>query len=495
MEVVDPARPHLGIVDTTLRDAHQCLWATRMTTAMMLPIASRMDEIGFAAIDLMGAVTFDVCVRYLRENPWERIRLMRQAVERTPLNALVRSRSLVSFDLLADDVIELWVRRLAANGIRRITAFDGLHELDNLKPAIRAARAEGLGVVGCLVYALSPVHTDALYAAKARGLLGLGVDAVMLKDPGGLLTPDRVRTLIPAVRAALGGTPLELHSHCPTGLGPEVYLEALPLGVDLVHTAISPLAHGPSQPPTEYIVKHAPRLRRRTTLDAAGLAAMAEHFRRVATEAGKPLGQPAEYDPFHYEHQIPGGMITNLAAQLAQLGIADRLDEVLREVARVREELGYLIMVTPFSQLVGTQAVLNILGGERYRVIPDEVVKYAFGHYGQPAAPIAPGVMDRIASSPAARHLREPAPLPPAVPRLRAAFGAAISDDELLLRIMFPDEAVTTMLAAGPIRRELPDPGRPLVDLVAALAARADVRHVDLHGDGLALSLTLGVRP
>jgi oxaloacetate decarboxylase alpha subunit len=492
VEVAGPARPDLGIVDTPLRDAHQCLWATRMTTAMMLPIASRMDGIGFAAIDLMGAVTFDVCVRYLRENPWERIRLMRQAVERTPLNALVRSRSLVSFDLMPDDVIELWVRRLAANGIRRITAFDGLHELDNVKPAIRAARAEGLGVVGCLVYALSPVHTDALYATKARGLLDLGVDAVMLKDPGGLLTADRVRTLVPAVRAILGSTPLELHSHCPTGLGPEVYLEALPLGVDLVHTAISPLAHGPSQPPTEYVVKHAPRLGRQTALDPAGLTAMADHFRQVAIQAGKPLGQPAEYDPFHYEHQIPGGMITNLSAQLAQLGIAERLDEVLQEVARVREELGYLIMVTPFSQLVGTQAVLNVLSGERYRLIPDEVVKYAFGHYGRPAAPIAPAVMDRIAASPAARHLREPAPLPLAVPRLRTAFGGSISDDELLLRIMFPDEAVAAMLAAGPIPLELPATRQPLVDLVEALATRPDVTSVHLSGGGLRLSLRVG---
>jgi oxaloacetate decarboxylase alpha subunit len=492
MEVAARARPDLGVVDTTLRDAHQCLWATRMTTAMMLPIAPRMDEIGFAAIDLMGAVTFDVCVRYLRENPWERIRLMRQAVRRTPLNALVRSRSLISFDLMADDVIALWVRRLAANGIRRITAFDGLHELDNLKPALRAARAEGLGVVGCLVYALSPIHTDALYADKARGLLDLSVDAVMLKDPGGLLTPDRVRTLVPAVRAVLGSTPLELHSHCPTGLGPEVYLEALPLGVDLVHTAISPLAHGPSQPPTEYVVKHAPRLGRRAALDPSGLAEMAAHFRRVATGAGKPLGQPAEYDPVHYEHQVPGGMITNLAAQLAQLGIADRLAEVLEEIARVRQELGYLIMVTPFSQLVGTQAVLNVLGGERYRIVPNEVVKYAFGHYGEPAAPIVPNVMDRIAASPAARQLREPQPLPPAVPRLRAAFGGSITDDELLLRIMFPDAAIAAMLAAGPIPLELPDRRRPLVDLVKALASRTDVSAVHLYGGGLTSSMTAG---
>jgi oxaloacetate decarboxylase alpha subunit len=387
------------------------------------------------------------------------------------------------------------VRRLAANGIRRITAFDGLHELRNLEPAVRAARAEGLHVVGCLVYALSPVHTDALYAATARGLLDLGVDAVMLKDPGGLLTPERVRTLVPAVRAVLGATPLELHSHCPTGLGPEVYLEALPLGVDIVHTAISPLAHGPSQPPTEYMAKHAPRLGRRTALDPAGLAEMATHFRRVAAQAGKPLGEPAEYDPFHYQHQVPGGMITNLTAQLAQLRMEHQLDQVLEEIARVRQELGHLIMVTPFSQLVGTQAVLNVLSDERYRLIPNEVVKYAFGHYGQPAAPIDAPVMDRIAGSPAARHLRDPEPLPPAVPRLRAAFGGSISDDELLLRIMFPAEAVTNMLAAGPMPRGLPQARQPLVDLVEALAARSDVKSIHLFGSDLVVSSQAGTRP
>jgi oxaloacetate decarboxylase alpha subunit len=482
----------LGFVDTTLRDAHQCLWATRMTSAMMLPIAPRMDTIGFAAIDLMGAVTFDVCVRYLREDPWERIRLMRQAVPRTPLNALVRSRSLISFDLVPEDVIELWVRRLARNGIRRITAFDGLHELGNLEPAVRAARSEGLTVVGCLVYAASPVHTDALYALKARGLCALGVDAVMLKDPGGLLTPERVRTLVPAVREAIGPTSLELHSHCVTGLGPQVYLEALPLGVDVVHTAIAPLAHGPSQPPTEYVVRHAPRVGRQVGLDPAGLAEMADHFRRVAILAGKPLGAVAEHDPFHYEHQVPGGMMSNLRAQLAQLGIEHRLDEVLAEVARVRQELGYLIMVTPFSQLVGTQAMLNVVSGERYRTLPNEVIKYAFGHYGTPAAPIDPEVMDRIARAPAARGLRTPGPLSPALPRLRAALGRAVSEDELLLRAMFPDEQVSAMLAAGPAPRDLPGARRPLVELCRGLAARRDVTYVDLRGDGFALTMRMG---
>lgn len=485
----------LNFIDTTLRDAHQCLWATRMTTAMMLPIAPQMDRIGFEAIDLMGAVTFDVCVRYLRENPWERIRLLRQAIEETPLNALVRSRSLVSFDLVPDDVIELWIRRLAANGIRRITMFDGLHDLGNLAPTVRTAKSEGLYLVGCVVYSLSPVHTDKFYAGKARELAAMGVDAVMLKDSGGLLTPERVRTLVPALQAAIGALPLQLHSHCVTGLAPIVYIEAMLLGVDTVHTAISPLAHGPSQPPTEYVLKHAPRMGRRATLDADGLEGIASHFRRVAKAAGKPLGEPAEYDPFQYEHQVPGGMITNLRAQLAQLRIEHRLDAVLEEIARVRTELGYLIMVTPFSQLVGTQAVLNIVQGERYRLIPNEIIKYAFGHYGKPVAPIDPDVMDRIAAAPGAKGLERLEPLPPVVETLRARLDGTVSDDELLLRVMFPEEHVDAMLSVRPSTSELPSVRVSVVELIRQLSARRDLASVHLRGKGLTLMMRMAESP
>src|SRR5262245_17436202 len=195
----------LDVVDTTLRDAHQCLWATRMPTSMMLPVVARMDTIGFSVIDLMAAVTFDVCVRYLREDPWERIRLVRRAVERTPLNGWVRSRSLISFNLVSDDVVELWVRTLARNGIRRLTCFDALFDIGNLAVSIKAAQGLGIQAVGALVYTLSPVHTDALFAAKTAELVALGVDAVLLKDSAGLLTPERLRTLLPAMPAELAG--------------------------------------------------------------------------------------------------------------------------------------------------------------------------------------------------------------------------------------------------------------------------------------------------
>jgi oxaloacetate decarboxylase alpha subunit len=479
----------LEFVDVTLRDAHQCLWATRMPTAMMLPIARRMDATGFTVIDFMAAVTFDVCVRYLREDPWERMRLVRREIERTPLNGWVRSKSLISFNLVADDVIALWIRCLGRNGLRRLTFFDALFDIDNLVPSIRLARAEGLAAVGALVYSLSPAHTDDLFAGKTAELVALGVDAVLLKDSAGLLTPERVRTLLPAMQAACRGTPLEIHSHCTTGLAPVVYHEAIRLGVDAVQTAISPLAHGPSLPPTERIADYGRRAGRPVHLDADGLEAMASHFRRAALAARLPLGEPVEYDPFHYRHQVPGGMMTNLRAQLAQIGLEARLPEILEEIARVREELGYLNMVTPTSQLVGTQAVINVVQGQRYATIPEEVVKYALGHYGKPVAPIDPDVMDRIRATPAARRFARREPLPPMVPAVRARFGGRISDEETLLRIMFPEEHVEAMLAAPPLDGA-PRVDTPLLELVRQVLGRRRAGSVHVETGGVSVAAT-----
>ena len=483
-----PHAPRLDFVDVTLRDAHQCLWATRMPTAMMLPIVGRMDGIGFKVIDLMAAVTFDVCVRYLREDPWERIRLVRRAVERTPLNGWVRSKSLVSFNLVSDDVVDLWVRTLARNGIRRLTFFDALFDIDNLAPSIRTAQAVGVETIGALVYSLSPVHTDALFAAKTAELVALGVSAVLLKDSAGLLTPERVRTLLPAMQRQLGGTPLEIHSHCTTGLAPMVYAEAIRLGVDAVQTAISPLAHGPSLPPTERVADYGRRAGRTVDLDAEGLEAMAAHFRAAAEAEGLPLGEPVEYEPFHYEHQVPGGMMTNLEAQLAQMGLEQRLEEILVEIARVREELGYLNMVTPTSQLVGTQAVINVVQGQRYATVPEEVVKYALGWYGKPVAPIEPNVMDRILATPAAKRFARREPLAPMVPQVRKRFGGRLSDEEVLLRIMFPEEHVEAVLAAPPLEASPLRAGTPLLDLVREVLGRRRSAAVSIRADGMAVS-------
>lgn len=470
----------VSFIDTTLRDAHQSLWSTRMTTAMMLPVAPILDRLGFEAIDLVGGAVFDVCVRYLREDPWDRMRIMSGVVTRTPLIVMTRGQSLFTFELFPDDVVALTARRIAANGIRYVTPYDALNDMRNMIVPVRASKAAGLTVAGGVVYTVSPVHTDAYYAGKARELVTLGVDAVFLKDPSGLLKPERVRTLIPALRQAVGATRLQLHTHCLTGLGPLCALEAITHGVDTVHTATSPLAHGASQPPTEWLARNARRIGFDVRLDADGLAPVADYLRYVAAREGKPLGRIAEYDPFHYEHQVPGGMISNLHSQLRDIGLSHRLDEILEEAARVRQELGYPIVVSPFAQFVITQAVLNTVQGERYATVPDEVRKYALGNYGALAAPIDPNVLDRITRGEAPVTARPGDLLPPAVERVRRERGPFASDDDLLLAAFYNPEQYTSLLAARPIRTEYPVDRTPLLTLLKELAARPDVRAVSL---------------
>src|SRR5881296_1069894 len=441
-----------------------------MTTAMMLPFARRMDEAGYEAIDLVGGAVFDVCVRYLREDPWERIRLVRQAVARTPLNMWTRGQSLFTFELFPDDVVELCVRRAAANGIRRLTVMDALNDTRNVALSVRAARAAGLHVTGVVTYSLSPVHTDGYFGGKARELVGLGVDAVILKDQSGLLTPDRVRTLVPALRAAIGPLPLQLHSHCLTGLAPLCYLEAVECGVNTLHTAISPLANGASLPPTEQLARSLGRRGYRVSLDDAMLDEQAAYFAWVAQREGKPQGRIAEYDPFHYEHQVPGGMISNLKTQLRDLGIEHHLQAILEEAARVRRELGYPVVVSPFAQFVITQAVLNVVQGERYATVPDEVRKYALGYYGRLAAPIEPNVLDRVAGREQPVTARPGELIPPALGRVRAERGPFASDDDLLLAVFYGPEEYGRLIAARPIRTECRTVAAPLLALIQELA-------------------------
>lgn len=469
----------LAFVEEAVRDAHQSLWATRMTTAMMLPIAPLMDRVGFESIELVGGAVFDVCVRYLREDPWERMRLMSQAIPNTPLVLTVRGQSLFTFEFFPDDVVELTIKCGARNGMRHLLVYDGLNDIRNLEVPVRSAREAGLYAIGGLVYSLSPVHTDAYYRQKAEALLRLGVDAVYLKDPSGLLTPERVRTLVPVLRRALGDLPLQLHSHCMTGLAPICYLEAIHLGVDVVHTAISPLAHGSSLPPTEWMAMHSRRAGFDVDLDTQGLDEMAAYFSGLARREKKPLGRPVEYDPFHYEHQMPGGMITNLGYQLAQMGIEDRLDEVLEEAAQVRRDLGFPVVVSPFAQHVVTQSVINVVQGERYASSPDEVRQYVLGYYGEPAGPIDPEVMDRIAGDEAPITERPGAVLPPALQRVREERGPFASDEDLLLAVFFNPDIVAQLFAARPIDTAY-KPMRSLASVVRELANQKDIRSFTL---------------
>jgi oxaloacetate decarboxylase alpha subunit len=482
--------PSVRIIDVTLRDAHQCLWSTRMTTAMMLPIAETMDRIGFEAIDLIGGAVFDVMVRYLREDPFERMRIMSAAIRRTPLIVHSRGSSLFTFDLFPDDVVEATMQRIAANGIRYKTTYDALNDLRNLEVPVRAAKAAGLYVAGGLAYTLSPVHTDAYYEEKARDLARLGVDAVFIKDASGLLTPERTRTLIPAIRRGIGALPLQLHTHCMTGLAPLCHMEALRSGIDVLHTAISPLANGASHPATEWVVRNARRAGVQVDLDAEGLRRMADHFRYVALREGKPLGRVAEYDPFHYEHQMPGGMVSNLLYQLSALGLAHRMEEILEEAARVRTELGYPVIVSPFAQYVLTQAVLNVVEGERYRTVPDEVRKYALGYYGRLAAPIEPNVLDRIAGGAEPVTARPGDLLEPMLPRVKERCGASATMEDVLLCCFYNRQETEALFAARPIPTAYPAGPSPLVTLARELAARPGLASVEIQKAELRLRMS-----
>ncbi len=474
------------IIDTTLRDAQQCLWTTRMTAAMMTPIADMMEQAGFAMIDFMAPVQFDVCVRYLRENPWEKARFFREKFRTTPLRGYCRSKSLVGFSMVPDDIVELWIERLNANGFRVVGTLDALFDVENMLVSVRHAKRLGMYSVGALVFCDSPVHTDEVYARTARELIERGgVDSIMIKDSGALLTLDRIRTLVPALREVMGGRPIELHSHCNTGLAPLVYLEAARLGVQRLHTSIAPLASGPAQPATQLMLHNLQVSGFRTNVNRDRVNSISEYLTDLAAREGFPVGEPMEYDAFHYRHQMPGGMLANWRYQLRQSGIEDRFDEILEEIARIRPELGWPIMVTPFSQIIAVQAMLNVVGGERYRSVPDEVKMYALGHFGKLLAPVDPDVLDRIVENGSPRIPLRPQPLAPAAVELRRAYPDA-DDDERLLRYMFAGNEVDNMLAAGPLKVSVPG-ASPVARLIEALAERPAVKYLEVERKGARL--------
>ena len=486
------SRREIKIVDTTLRDGHQSLWATRMRTDHIVSMAEDFDQGGFEQVDLVAPIQFDVAVRYLKEDPWERVRLAHQHAPNTKFRALVRSKNIASFDFVADDVIEAWVERLYANGFRVIGSFDGLNDVDNIAPGLIRAKQLGASTFGALSFCESPVHTDELYIRKARELIDkTDADAFMLKDAGGLLTPDRIRTLVPAIKEVIGERPLEIHSHCLTALAPLVYLEAVELGADVLHTSIAPLANGAGQPSTQRIVRDLRALGYVVNVDDTRINAISDRLATIAEDEGKPLGRPVEYDGMHYMHQLPGGMLSNFRSQLETAGLSHRYDELLHEVARVRAELAFPIMITPFAQFVGTQAVLNMMSGDRYSVVPNEIKKYALGHYGTLMAPIEPELLKRIVANGASNIAPERMPIPPMLPDLRARYPQD-DIDALLLRAMFAGTQVDEMQKAKAAGLRADESARPLLGLIKSLYEKSGVGARSLTTPELHISLTRG---
>ncbi|MEK9626706.1 MAG: pyruvate carboxylase subunit B [Gammaproteobacteria bacterium] len=469
----------IKLIDVTLRDAHQCLWATRMTTAMMKDIAPRLDKAGFEAIDLVGGAVFDVMVRYLREDPWERMRILNKWVTKTPLIIHTRGQSLFTFEFFADDVVKLAAERFAANGMRYHTPYDALNDMRNLEIPIKEAKRHGLYVVGGLAFTFSPVHTDEYYVGKARELLAHGVDAIFVKDASGLLRPERVGTLFPALKSAIGSTPLQVHTHCNSGLAPYVVLQAVEHGADVVHTATSTLANGVSHTPTELFVRNCRRRGFDVDIDLNQIQEVADRLAYIAEREDKPVGSPREYDEFHYHHQCAGGMVSNLQYQLETIGLADRLEEILEEAGQVRMDLGYPIVISPFAQYIVTMALLNVMGKDqgkaRYETVPDEVRLYVRGGYGEIAGRIDPNLYDRITRGAEPITERPGALVPPALERLKKQRGPFASDDDLLLAAFYDDNQYRALKEAGAINTDYPIMTTPIKTLIEELSKRKGI--------------------
>ena len=474
-------------VDVTLRDAHQCLWSTRMTTAMMTPILEEIDRVGYAVINILGGAVFDVCVRYLHEDPYARVKLLCSRFS-TPCDALTRGQSLYTFELFPDDIVALNAQVLAKLGIKVFTVYDALNDNRNLESSIKAGREAGMQINGWMTYTLSPVHTDDYYVERAKELVKLGVDFMCIKDPTGLLTPERGRTLFPAVVKAAGTIPVQLHSHCQSGLAPKVYEVAMQSGFTHGYTASEPLANGASLPATEEISERAQRLGFKTSLDKEALKEVADYFRWLCVREGKPCGEVARYDPALYEHQIPGGMISNLRYQLETMKLSHRLPEILEEVPRVRRDLGYPIVVSPFAQYVVTQATLNVVQGERYKTVPDEIRKYAAGYYGRLAAQPSDEFLNKLDLKPGEIVTERPGEhIEPWIPRLRKELGP-VSDEDLLLAAFY-DKALLE-----PLKKPAPEyrfRTTPLHELAAWLGARRDIEYAQIRFAGTEMTFSV----
>ena len=468
-----PARARTTrFIDVTLRDAHQCLWSTRMTTAMMTPILGTLDRIGYDYVNVLGGAVFDVCVRYLHENPWRRVQMLCERLE-TPVDALTRGQSLYTFELFPDDIVELNSQVLARLGVKVLTVYDALNDNRNIESSVRSAHGAGMKVNAMMTYTLSPVHTDEYYAERTRELLALKADFISIKDPTGLLTPERGRTLFPAVVQAARGVPLQLHSHCQSGLAPEVYSVAMQAGFEYAHTALEPLANGASLPATQEIRRRAQELRLACHLDERAMAEASDYFDWLCVRENKPRGKVTQYDAALYKHQIPGGMISNLRYQLQVMKIEHRLPEIMEETEHVRRDLGYPIVVSPFAQYIVTQAVLNVVQGERYKTIPDEVRKYARGYYGRLAATPSPEFLERANIRPEERmNQRAAGHLEPWTPRVRARLGAGANDEDVLLAAFYDDDLLARLRDPVP---ECRFRTTPLYELVRYLAARTEI--------------------
>ena len=433
------------LTDTVLRDAHQSLLATRMRTRDMLPIAEKMDQVGFFSLEMWGGATFDTCIRYLNEDPWERLRALKKAMPNTPMQMLLRGQNLVGYRHYADDVVDRFVQKAAENGVDIFRIFDAVNDIRNMERSIKAAKKMEKHVQGGISYTISPVHSNEQFAEFAVRLAELGCDSICIKDMAGLITPQNAHDLVRAIKTQVN-LPINLHTHCTSGMAQMSYFYAVQAGVDILDTAMSPLSGGSSQPATESLVASLQGTPYDTGLDLELLTDIKRYFEKIV-EIYAPVFNPitARVDTNVLIYQVPGGMLSNLVSQLIEQKAMDKYEEVLAEIPRVRKDLGYPPLVTPTSQIVGTQAVLNVITGDRYKMVPKEVRDYVKGLYGKPPAMIDPKVRLKVLCDEEPITVRPADLLAPEYDRGRKeldALGLAKQEEDYLTYVLYPQVAI-----------------------------------------------------
>lgn len=432
----------VGITETICRDAHQSLIATRMTTEEMLPALPMMDKAGYHALEVWGGATFDACLRFLNEDPWDRLRKIRAAAPNSKLQMLFRGQNVLGYRHYADDVVEYFVQKSIANGIDIIRIFDALNDVRNLQTAINATKKEGGHVQAAISYTISPVHNNEFFVKLAKEYVNCGADSICIKDMAGLLTPYNAYELVKQLKKAVQ-VPLELHTHYTSGVASMTYLKAIEAGVDIVDCALSPMAMGTSQPPTEPLVATLQGTEYDTGMNLDQLTEISDYFkplREKYLESGLMSTKVLGVDINTLKYQVPGGMLSNLVSQLKQQGKEDKLDDVLKEVPRVREDLGYPPLVTPTSQIVGTQAVLNVIMGERYKMVSKETKGICKGEYGRTPVPIKEEFRKKIIGDEKAITCRPADLLEPELDKLKKECAQWIEQPEDVLSYALFDQ-------------------------------------------------------
>jgi len=431
------------ITDTTLRDAHQSLWATRMQTADMLPILEKMDSVGYWSLEVWGGATFDASLRFLDENPWERLRVIKHYCPKTPLQMLLRGQNLVGYHHYSDDIVRRFVHASKRNGIDVFRIFDALNDIRNVQVSAEAVKECDGHFEGAISYTVSPVHTLDSYLEYAQELKELGADTICVKDMAGMLTPFRTEKMVRALKEQVG-LPVHVHCHYIGGMAPMNYLKAAEAGADIVDTAVVSLAFGNSQPAVEMIVAAFKESPYDTGIDLDLLFEIAEYWENVRRKKGLKRGVTSLLHMEVFSHQVPGGMMSNLVSQLELQKAPDRLVDVLEEIPRVRAEVGYPPLVTPLSQIVGTQAVINVLTGKRWAVIPQEMKDYIRGMYGKAPGPMDPAIVEKVLGNlePLAPDIRPGSLVKMTYEEVEAEIGdLAHSEEDVLMYALFPNEA------------------------------------------------------